>query len=75
MSITIPDELSVTGLYLRTSGSKYFACFNIEMVESDYVLIYSHGNSPDLGIMLDTYLDLSFNLGINVFAYDYLGYG
>jgi predicted oxidoreductase len=44
-------------------------------MESDYVVIYSHGNSPDMGIMLDTYLDMCYNLGINVVAYDYFGYG
>lgn len=38
-------------------------------------MIHSHGNSADLGIMLDTYLDLAYNLNINVIGYDYTGYG
>lgn len=38
-------------------------------------MIHSHGNSPDLGIMLDSYLDLAYNLDINVIGYDYSGFG
>lgn len=43
--------------------------------DSDYLIIYSHGNSTDLGWMLESYLDLSYNCKINVLAYDYSGYG
>ena len=38
---------------------------------SDYVILFSHGNSTDLGYMLDCYLDLAYNCKINVFSYDY----
>jgi fermentation-respiration switch protein FrsA (DUF1100 family) len=37
--------------------------------------MFSHGNSTDLGYMLDNFLDLAFNCKINVFAYEYSGYG
>jgi pimeloyl-ACP methyl ester carboxylesterase len=39
------------------------------------VILYSHGNSCDLGYSLDTLFDLAYNLKINVFAYEYSGYG
>ena len=42
---------------------------------NDYVMIYSHPNSTDMGLMLDSYLDLAYNLKINVLGYDYTGYG
>lgn len=42
---------------------------------SDYCILLSHGNSTDLGLMIDAYLDLAFNCKINVFSYDYSGYG
>lgn len=42
---------------------------------TDYVVIYSHGNSTDIGNQIDSYLDLSLNCKINVLAYDYCGYG
>jgi len=39
------------------------------------VILYSHGNSCDLGLCLDILLDLAYNLSMNVFAYEYPGYG
>lgn len=42
---------------------------------SDYVILFSHGNSTDIGYMLDAQLDLTYNCKINVITYDYSGYG
>lgn len=39
------------------------------------MILHSHANSTDLGLMLDSYLDLAFNLRSDVIAYDYSGYG
>jgi hypothetical protein len=41
----------------------------------EYVVLFSHGNSTDIGLMLDSHLDLAYNCKINIFAYDYEGYG
>jgi abhydrolase domain-containing protein 17 len=46
-----------------------------EKAVSDYCVIFSHGNSTDIGYMIDSYLDLAYNCKINVLAYDYSGYG
>jgi abhydrolase domain-containing protein 17 len=40
-----------------------------------YTLIHSHGNAVDLGQMLPFYEQLARYLNVNVFAYDYRGYG
>lgn len=45
------------------------------MERVEYVIIYSHPNSTDIGLMLDNYLDLAYNLKVNVIGYDYSGYG
>ena len=37
--------------------------------------MHSHANSTDLGLMMDSYLDLAYNLKVDVLAYDYNGYG
>lgn len=37
--------------------------------------MYSHGNSGDIGRIIDNYIDLALNLGVNVLGYDYSGYG
>lgn len=39
------------------------------------VLLFSHGNAVDLGIMMPFYRELVELLGVNVFSYDYSGYG
>ena len=40
-----------------------------------FTLLHSHGNAVDLGQMLPFYEDLARCLKVNVFAYDYRGYG
>lgn len=51
---------------------------------SDYVILFSHGNACDLGTMIDKlisihiyylYIELVSYTKINVFAYEYSGYG
>lgn len=46
-----------------------------EGAHKNLVLLHSHANSTDIGLMMDAYLDLSFNLKVDVVAYDYSGYG
>ncbi|EAR89701.1 alpha/beta fold hydrolase (macronuclear) [Tetrahymena thermophila SB210] len=41
----------------------------------NFVVIHSHGNSTDMGHMMDIYLDLVQNLRVDLIAYDYSGYG
>ncbi|KAL4479544.1 hypothetical protein ABPG72_018530 [Tetrahymena utriculariae] len=41
----------------------------------NFVIIHSHGNSTDMGHMMDIYLDLVQNLRVDLIAYDYSGYG
>jgi pimeloyl-ACP methyl ester carboxylesterase len=38
-------------------------------------LLFSHGNATDLGAMRDHLLNMSEHLCVNIFAYDYAGYG
>ena len=40
-----------------------------------YTLLFSHGNAVDLGQMSSFYVGLSARLGVNIFSYDYSGYG
>jgi len=47
----------------------------LEYQDSDVVILYSHGNATDIGQLMP-YLQLLCNtLKVNVFAYDYQGYG
>jgi abhydrolase domain-containing protein 17 len=38
-------------------------------------VIYSHGNSTDIGRMFEIFIDLALNLKINFIGYDYSGFG
>lgn len=46
-------------------------------VEEDllYVLIHCHGNATDIGMMMSTYWELAFGVGVVVVGVEYSGYG
>eukprot|EP00241_Pyramimonas_parkeae_P007209 CAMPEP_0114238610 /NCGR_PEP_ID=MMETSP0058-20121206/8014_1 /TAXON_ID=36894 /ORGANISM="Pyramimonas parkeae, CCMP726" /LENGTH=304 /DNA_ID=CAMNT_0001350727 /DNA_START=425 /DNA_END=1339 /DNA_ORIENTATION=+ len=53
----------VAGLYIKHFRSK------------GVTLLFSHGNAVDLGLLRDHALALSCELQVNIFAYDYSGFG
>ena len=76
----------MTGYFLKGRKGNKIASLYVKSTFpiSDMVILFSHGNASDLGYMLDTLignlcfliiLDLCTNLRINVFAYEYSGYG
>ena len=52
----------------------FVKCSN-EPLKSKYTLLYSHGNAVDLGLMSTFFVWLSHRLQIDIFSYDYSGYG
>lgn len=36
------------------------------LLRSEYVIIFSHGNSTDIGRMIESLLDLAYNLKVNL---------
>ncbi|CAD8046094.1 unnamed protein product [Paramecium primaurelia] len=77
--IIIPkqDNLELTGYFLKGRKGHRIASLYVKSAFpiSDMVILFSHGNASDLGYMIDTLIDLCTNLRINVFAYEYSGYG
>jgi len=49
--------------------------FHFRRRESARTVLFSHGNSTDIGIMFHHMRDLCFKLQCDVFAYEYSGYG
>lgn len=43
--------------------------------QSQYTLLFSHGNAVDLGQMSSFFIGLGTRLKCNIFSYDYSGYG
>jgi pimeloyl-ACP methyl ester carboxylesterase len=74
-----PDEpthlSSKKYFWLTTSRGVKIPAFYIQQHHARYTILYSHGNAEDLGMIYDYLSELSELLYINVFAYDYSGYG
>lgn len=68
----IEREPGIFRLPLGENGE--FAALFLENPESDKVILYSHGNAEDLG-MIRTRLEMFVAQGYSVIAYDYPGYG
>eukprot|EP00743_Colponemidia_sp_Colp-15_P008557 GILK01009313.1.p1 GENE.GILK01009313.1~~GILK01009313.1.p1 ORF type:complete len:333 (-),score=26.71 GILK01009313.1:51-1016(-) len=73
----VPDHQGVDfdAIWLKTSRGNTIPAFHFQHPRSSFTLVYSHGNSTDLGLMRDYFYDLSLQLELNVFAYEYSGYG
>ena len=71
------DDIELLGFSLISEHAVHIPCvyLNLNLKKCGYVLIHSHGNSSDIGMLLDSYLDLSYNLSVDVVGYDYPGYG
>ena len=61
VTLRTADGLAVSGLFLENSSASL-------------TLLFSHGNGEDIGHAKE-YLEELRDLGLSVFAYDYLGYG
>ncbi|KMZ72747.1 hypothetical protein ZOSMA_15G00850 [Zostera marina] len=62
MKLTTRKGNGIIGLYVRNP-----------MAVS--TVLYSHGNAADLGQMYELFVELSIHLRVNLFGYDYSGYG
>ncbi|MEB3341522.1 alpha/beta hydrolase [Okeania sp.] len=58
------NKVQITAIYLPFP----------KLPKAKYTILYSHGNAEDLGQILPRLQDLR-DIGFNVFAYDYRGYG
>jgi pimeloyl-ACP methyl ester carboxylesterase len=59
---------------LQTDDGETITATYLEAPETKFLLLYSHGNGVDLG-MLRNFLEHIQSAGISVIAYDYPGYG
>lgn len=63
--------------YTKTKRGNKIACLHIKSPKKDpkYTLLFSHGNAADLGMLTGFYCRLVHHLNVNLFSYDYSGYG
>jgi len=72
----LADEgIAVDTVRMWTRRKNTIHGFHFRRLNPSCTLLFSHGNSTDIGIMFDHFQELSTRLQVDVFAYDYSGYG
>lgn len=61
-------------VWLDTAHGVKIPAFFIDR-KAPITILFSHGNAEDLGLIYDWFLSFAKKLNVNVFAYDYTGYG
>lgn len=62
-------------LWLRTEVDEVIPAFFIHRDDAHFTLLFSHGNAEDLGLIIRNFWEVSCVLRVNIFAYEYTGYG
>eukprot|EP00747_Dinoflagellata_sp_TGD_P168208 gnl/TRDRNA2_/TRDRNA2_194066_c0_seq1.p1 gnl/TRDRNA2_/TRDRNA2_194066_c0~~gnl/TRDRNA2_/TRDRNA2_194066_c0_seq1.p1 ORF type:complete len:289 (+),score=42.08 gnl/TRDRNA2_/TRDRNA2_194066_c0_seq1:145-1011(+) len=62
-------------IWLHTDKSEVIPAFFIRREDARFTLLFSHGNAEDLGLIHRYFRELSSKLVVNVFSYEYTGYG
>lgn len=62
-------------IWLTTSTEQRIPAFYIKQEKAHFTLLFSHGNAEDLGLIRKYFREISFMLNVNVFCYEYTGYG
>ncbi|CAD8117846.1 unnamed protein product [Paramecium sonneborni] len=68
------DICSVTAYFISLKKNKQMACIYLNR-NSEQIILFSHGNACDLGMILDKLLKFVQHTNTSVFAYEYSGYG
>mmetsp|Transcript_2124 Transcript_2124/g.5233 ORF Transcript_2124/g.5233 Transcript_2124/m.5233 type:complete len:333 (+) Transcript_2124:94-1092(+) len=77
--IPLPDlssegiRVDVVRMWTRRMNSVH--AFHFKRADAHGTLLFSHGNGTDIGNMYEYLCDLCRELGSDIFAYDYSGYG
>jgi len=70
------EGIAVTAVRMRTRRGNDIVGFHFRLQDSSRrTLLVSHGNSTDIGIIFHKLTDLCSKLEVDVFAYEYSGYG
>uniref|UniRef100_A0A7N0RAB6 Serine aminopeptidase S33 domain-containing protein n=1 Tax=Kalanchoe fedtschenkoi TaxID=63787 RepID=A0A7N0RAB6_KALFE len=70
-----PHRENVDVLKLRNRRGNEIVAVYVRYPMATTTLLYSHGNAADIGQMYELFIELSIHLKVNIFGYDYSGYG
>lgn len=62
-------------IWLHTRLNEVIPAFYVHREGAAFTLLFSHGNAEDLGLIIRYFKELSQILSVNVFSYEYTGYG
>lgn len=69
------EGIAVDTVKMWTQRGNTIMGFHFRRADSDRTILFSHGNSTDIGIMFHHLRDLCNQLKVDIFAYEYSGYG
>lgn len=69
------EGITVDTVKMWTNRGNQIMGFHFRRPDSDRTILFSHGNSTDIGIMFPHMRDLCNYLKVDIFAYEYSGYG
>lgn len=70
-----PEGIAIDTVKMWTTRGNTIMGFHFRRADSDRTLLFSHANSTDIGIMFLHLQDVCNQLRIDIFAYEYSGYG
>ena len=62
-------------MILKTYKNNTIPALYFTHSDSDFTIIYSHGNSTDIGKLYNYMLELATQLKVSILVYEYSGYG
>jgi len=62
-------------IWLHTTRQEVIPAFYVNREGAKFTLLFSHGNAEDLGLIIRYFREVSHILKVNVFSYEYSGYG
>lgn len=62
-------------IWLHTELGEVIPAFYIQREGAHFTLLFSHGNAEDLGLIIRYFREVSHILQVNIFSYEYTGYG
>eukprot|EP00742_Colponemidia_sp_Colp-10_P005484 GILJ01005859.1.p1 GENE.GILJ01005859.1~~GILJ01005859.1.p1 ORF type:complete len:310 (+),score=33.64 GILJ01005859.1:49-978(+) len=65
----------IRSFWLKTRRRQTIPAILVSTEGAQFTIIFSHGNSADIGIMTGHLIDFALQLNVNVFMYEYTGYG
>eukprot|EP00743_Colponemidia_sp_Colp-15_P008003 GILK01008668.1.p1 GENE.GILK01008668.1~~GILK01008668.1.p1 ORF type:complete len:309 (-),score=25.00 GILK01008668.1:149-1075(-) len=65
----------IRSFWLKTRRRQTIPAILVSTQGAHFTIIFSHGNSADIGIMTAHLIDFAIQLNVNVFMYEYTGYG